>query len=132
MKHARIILLLKHSYWQLYRMLHPRAVASLRLGSQNVSADVLIAVQAFFLLYMVSFALATLALTLLGVDIITALTAAASSIGNIGPGLERIGPFDDYSWMPATAKWLLSACMLLGRLEFTALLVLCLPSFWKA
>jgi trk system potassium uptake protein TrkH len=132
MKHARIILLMKHSYWQLYRMLHPRAVASLRLGQQNVSADVLIAVQAFFLLYVASFALTTLALTLLGVDIITALTAAASTLGNIGPGLERIGPFDDYSWLPATAKWLLSACMLLGRLEFTALLVLCLPSFWKA
>lgn len=132
MKHARIILLMKHAYWQLYRMLHPRAVASLRLGPQNISAEILITVQAFFLLYMVSFAVATLCLTFLGVDITTAVTAAASTLGNVGPGLERIGPFDDYSWLPVAAKWLLSACMLLGRLEFTALLVLCLPGFWKS
>jgi trk system potassium uptake protein TrkH len=80
---------------------------------------------------MLSFALATLYLTLLGVDITTAVSAVASSLGNVGPGLERVGPFDDYAWLPASAKWLLAVCMLLGRLEFSALLVLCLPSFWK-
>ena len=131
MKHMRIILLMKHAYWQLYRLLHPRAVLPLRLGPQNISEAVLLNVQAFFLLYMVSFVVATLYLTLLGIDMITAITAAASALGNVGPGLGRVGPFDEYAWMPDSAKWLLSACMLLGRLEFSALLVLCLPSFWK-
>ena len=131
-KHMRIILLVKHAYWQLYHLLHPRAVASLRLGQQNISGEVLITVHAFFILYVASFAMTTLCLTLLEVDIITAVTAAASTLGNVGPGLERVGPFDHYAWLPVSAKWLLAACMLLGRLEFSALLVLCLPSFWKS
>jgi trk system potassium uptake protein TrkH len=132
LKHMRIILLAKHAYWQLYRLLHPRAVASLRLGQQNVASEILLGVQAVFLLYLLSFALASLFLTFLDVDIPTAVSAAASTLGNVGPGLARIGPFDDYAWLPASAKWLLAACMLLGRLEFTALLVLCVPSFWKS
>jgi trk system potassium uptake protein TrkH len=131
MKHMRIILLMKHAYWQLYRLLHPRAVLPMRLGRQSVSDEVLLNVQAFFVLYIVSFVLATLYLTLLGIDVTTAISATASTIGNVGPGLERVGPLNHYAWLPAAAKWLLSACMLLGRLEFTALLVLCLPSFWK-
>ena len=102
------------------------------MGQQNISNEVLIVVQAFFVLYMVCFALATLGLTLFDVDIVSAVTAAASTLGNIGPGLGGVGPFDDYAWFPAAAKWLLSACMLLGRLEFAALLVLCLPAFWKS
>jgi len=93
---------------------------------------VLQGVQAFFVLYLISFAVATLCLTFMGVDIVTTISAVASALGNVGPGLARVGPFDDYAWLPATAKWLLAACMLLGRLEFSALLVLCLSSFWKS
>jgi trk system potassium uptake protein TrkH len=126
------VLLIKHAYWQLYHLVHPRAVASLRLGQQNIARDVLQGVQAFFVLYLVSFALATLCLTFLGLDMVTAISAVASALGNVGPGLAHVGPFDDYAWLPAAAKWLLAACMLLGRLEFSALLVLCLPSFWKS
>ncbi len=131
-KHMRIILLVKHAYWQLYRLLHPRAVASLRLGEQNISGDVLIVVQAYFVLYMACFAMAALGLTLFDIDILTAFSAAASALGNIGPGLGEVGPYDDYAGLPKAAKWLLSACMLLGRLEFSALLVMCLPAFWKS
>lgn len=130
-KHMRIILLAKHAYWQLYRLLHPRAVASLRLGEQTISGDVLIVVQAFFVLYMACFATATLGLTLFDIDIVTAFSAVASTLGNVGPGLGEVGPYDDYAGLPTAAKWLLSACMLLGRLEFSALLVMCLPAFWK-
>jgi trk system potassium uptake protein TrkH len=131
-KHMRIILLVKHAYWQLYRLLHPRAVASLRLGEQTISGEVLIVVQAFFVLYMACFALAALCLTALDVDLITAISAVASCLGNVGPGLAQVGPFDHYAWLPGVAKWVLAACMLLGRLEIAAILVLCLPAFWKA
>jgi len=131
MKHSRIILLAKHAYWQLYRLLHPRAIVRLRIGRQTLPEDVLLDVQVFFVLYMGSFTLASLGLTAVGVDILTAVSAAATALGNVGPGLAEVGPFDHYAWLPHAAKWLLAACMLLGRLEFTALLVLCLPSFWK-
>jgi trk system potassium uptake protein TrkH len=131
MKHMRIILLIKHAYWQLYRLVHPRAVLSLRLGRQNISEEVLLNVQAFFGLYLGGFVLTTLCLMALHVDMVTAISAVASALGNVGPGLADVGPFDHYAWLPGAAKWLLAACMLLGRLEFSALLVLCLPSFWK-
>ncbi len=75
--------------------------------------------------------MATLALTLFDIDLVTALSATASTLGNVGPGLGEVGPYDDYAELPQAAKWLLSACMLLGRLEFSALLVMCLPAFWK-
>ena len=78
--------------------------------------------------------MATLALTLFDIDMVTALSATASTLGNVGPGLGEVGPYDDYAGyagLPQTAKWLLSAWMLLGRLEFSALLVMCLPAFWK-
>jgi trk system potassium uptake protein TrkH len=65
------------------------------------------------------------------IDLITAISAAASSLGHVGPGLGRVGPLNDYAWMPAAATWLLVACMLLGRLEFLASLVLCLANFWR-
>jgi trk system potassium uptake protein TrkH len=81
---------------------------------------------------MAGFAAATLGLTLLDIDIVTALAAVASTLGNVGPGLGEVGPYDDYAGLPQAAKWLLSACMLLGRLEFSALLVMCLPAFWKS
>lgn len=130
-KHMRILLLTKHAYWQLYRLLHPRAVIPLRLGQQNISDEVLLNVQAFFVLYMLTFVLGTLYLTLCGIDLTTAISAVASCLGNVGPGLAEVGPLDAYAWMPASTKWVLAACMLLGRLEFSALLVLCLPSFWR-
>jgi trk system potassium uptake protein TrkH len=130
-KHMRIILLIKHAYWQLYRLVHPRAVLSLRLGRQNISEEVLLNVQAFFGLYVGGFVLSVLCLMALQIDMVTAISAVASALGNVGPGLAGVGPFDHYAWLPPAAKWLLAACMLLGRLEFSALLVLCLPSFWK-
>lgn len=130
-KHMRVILLLKHAHWQLYRLVHPRAVVPLRLGRQSIAEEVLLSVQAFFVVYMLGFAVATLALTFMGVDLVTALSAVAATLGNVGPGLGGVGPLDHYGWLPAAAKWVLVACMLLGRLEFSALLVLCLPGFWR-
>ena len=70
-------------------------------------------------------------MTLLGSDIVTAISAVASCIGNIGPGLHAVGPAANYGPLPALGKWCLTFCMLLGRLEIYTVIVLFVPEFWK-
>mgnify|MGYP006204267505 CR=1 FL=1 len=73
-----------------------------------------------------------LALSLLGLDWMTALTGAASTVSGVGPGLgETIGPAGNFSTLPDAAKWILSLGMLLGRLEIITVFVLCIPAFWR-
>lgn len=130
-KCMRIMLLFKHAYRELFRLVHPRAVLSLKFGSRPVKDEVLAGVWGFFALFMLLFVLSGLALAALGVDLLTAFTAVAACIGNIGPGLGEVGPVDNYAAIPALGKWVLSFCMLLGRLEIYTVLVLFVPEFWK-
>jgi trk system potassium uptake protein TrkH len=70
-------------------------------------------------------------LAALGLDMVTALTAMASCLGNVGPGFGSVGPMDNYAAIPAAGKWLLSFGMLLGRLEIYTIIVLLMPAFWR-
>ena len=84
------------------------------------------------LVYIVIFFILTALLSLTGLDFITAISGAATSISNVGPGLGPIiGPNGDFSSLPDLSKWILTVGMILGRLELFAILVLFLPSFWK-
>ena len=87
----------------------------------------------FIFLFFVCFGLLSLALSLIGLDHLTAMSAAASAIANVGPGLGPIvGPAETYKVLPDTAKWVLSFGMLLGRLELLTVLVLFSPLFWRS
>ena len=86
---------------------------------------------AFMLLFVVSFIIGTLILAGLGIDMLTAAGAAAAAIGNIGPGLGAVGPAANYAWLPEPGKAVLTALMLLGRLEIYTVLVLFHPEFWR-
>ena len=72
-----------------------------------------------------------MALTALGVDVLTAISAVAASMFNIGPGLGGVGPAENYAHMPVLAKWVLSFCMLAGRLEFYTVLIVFTRAFWR-
>ena len=86
----------------------------------------------FFFVFGMTFALLAVGLALMGIDFLTAVSAAASAISNVGPGLGPIiGPEGNYSSLPDSAKWLLSAGMLLGRLELFTVIVLFTRAFWK-
>jgi trk system potassium uptake protein len=130
-KCMRIMLLFKHAYRELFRLVHPRAVLPLKFGPKLVRDEVLTSIWGFFVLFMLLFVLSGLALTALGVDLLTAFTAVAACIGNIGPGLGEVGPVDNYAGIPTLGKWVLSFCMLLGRLEIYTVLVLLVPEFWR-
>jgi trk system potassium uptake protein TrkH len=89
-------------------------------------------VMSFFFFYVLVYVVLALGLSLLGLDFLTALSGAATAISNVGPGLGPvIGPNGTFTSLPDSAKWLLSAGMLLGRLELFTILVLFAPAFWK-
>tara|TARA_Y100001970_G_scaffold51971_1_gene65680 strand:+ start:1932 stop:3371 length:1440 start_codon:yes stop_codon:yes gene_type:complete len=131
MKIARIILLIKFAATETRRMLHSRAIIPIRIGSRYISEDVIRNTLGFFLIYISIFVLTTLILTMLNLDFESAIGAAASAIGNIGPGLGDYGPTDNFSLLHPFGKWMLSFCMLLGRLEVFTVMVLFSRTFWK-
>jgi trk system potassium uptake protein TrkH len=131
MKILRIMLCFKFCYKELFSLVHPHAVTTIKLGGQNVSEDVMRSVLGFLALYMGLFGISALLLAAVGVDFVTALSAVAASIGNIGPGFGSVGPVENYAQIPCLGKWLLIWCMLLGRLEIYTMLILLVPEFWR-
>ena len=96
-----------------------------------VSDDVIRAVAGFAGAYAALLGLGTVFFCLDGQDVLTAFTCAASSLGNIGPGLGDVGPYDNYAVLATESKWVSMGLMILGRLEIYTLLVLLSPSFWR-
>ena len=116
----------------LRRLVHPRGVFRMTYQGKPLGDDVIMSVTIFCFVYFLSFAALTAAVAATGLDFVTSLTGAAQALGNVGPGLgEIIGPAGNYKPLPDTAKWLLAVGMILGRLEFMAILVLFTRRFWR-
>jgi trk system potassium uptake protein TrkH len=130
-KIMRLILLAKHCYLEIFRIIHPHATTMVKLGNAPVSQTIMRSIWGFFLLYIGIFIVATMAMAAMGLDMISALSAVATCLGNVGPGLGSIGPMDNFAAVPVLGKWLLIFCMLLGRLEIYTIIVLLLPAFWR-
>jgi trk system potassium uptake protein TrkH len=136
-KTFRIGVLSKAAYADLRRLVHPRGVFITHFGKQRVPEPVIEAVQSFFLFYMFMFMTATFGLAFIdanlaeGLDLVTATSAVASALGNIGPGLGEVGPAANYANLPALAKWLLASLMIVGRLEIFPVLVLFTRDLWR-
>lgn len=131
MKTMRIMLLMKHGYQQVFRIIHPHAVTTVKMGGRPVPTEVLSSIWGFFILYIGLFVIATLVMAALGLDMISSLSSVASSIGNIGPGLGVVGPERNYMGIQLVGKWILVLCMLLGRLEIYTVIVLLTPEYWR-
>lgn len=117
---------------QLRKIRHPHGIFLPKYNGRKISEEVFNSVSAFFIFFIVSFVIFTLVLSFLGLDSMTAISAAASMLTNLGPGIgEIIGPTKTYMPLDSTIKWVLMIGMLLGRLELLTLYVLFLKSFWK-
>ncbi len=117
---------------QTARLIFPNGIFVKQFNGRPISEGVSSAVMSFFFLYLASFIVLAIALSLTGLDPLTAFSGAATAISNVGPGLGPvIGPTGNFSSLSDTAKWLLSAGMILGRLELFTVLVLLLPAFWR-
>jgi len=130
-KIVRIVLLLKNSYYELRRLIHPKAVIPVRFNTRAVPDHIITNILAFFMLYLLIFGLSTVIFTFLEPDFDSSMGAVASCLGNIGPGLGTVGPAENFYHINPTGKWFLSFLMLLGRLELFTVLVLFTREFWK-
>ena len=117
---------------QFLKMLHPHGIFMPHYNHRPIDNEIILSVMNFFYLFMLSFVVLALALGALGLDYMTAITGAATAICNVGPAMGPIiGPAGTFEPLPDAAKWLLSAGMLLGRLELFTVLMLLVPSFWR-
>ena len=117
---------------QLKKIIYPRGVFIIKYENSNVDEKFMASIISFIYLYIIIFFIITTLLSLSGLDFITSISGAATSISNVGPGLGTIiGPNGSFSLLPDFSKWVLSIGMILGRLELFAILVLFLPSFWR-
>lgn len=129
MKVIRILLLLKQGNREILRLIHPAAQIPVKVGAKVMSDKVVEAVWGFFSLYVVSFCIMSVLLAATGLDFVTALSAVAACMNNLGPGLGDVGA--NYASVNTAGKWILCFAMLLGRLEIFTLLVLFMPSYWR-
>ena len=127
----RIVLLLKNSYYELRRMVHPQAVIPVKFNGHSVDNKIITNVLAFFMFYLIIFFASVVIFTIIEPDLESSMGAVATCLGNIGPGLGNVGPAETFLHVKPIGKWFLSFLMLLGRLELFTVLVLFSPSFWR-
>ncbi|ATW28387.1 potassium transporter [Candidatus Formimonas warabiya] len=131
-KVGRILILLKHTFIEILRLIHPRSVKCLKIGDKTVPDAVVINVLQFFFLYLLIFFLGTAVMAAFGLNMIEAFSSVATTLGNVGPGFGLVGPMGNFAAIPEAGKWFLSLFMLLGRLEIFTVLVLFVPEVWKS
>jgi len=131
MKVVRVLLLFRQGMREIRRLIHPHSVIHVKIGDQSVQGSVVQALWGFFVLYMVCFAVISVLVAMSGVDMTTAISAAAACLTNTGPGFGDVGPASNYASLPDMAKGVLMLGMVLGRLEIFTFFVLLVPEFWK-
>ena len=130
-KLIRIIICAKSVFKELVLQLHPRAVVPVRINRQIVPQDKVQRALAFIFIYIMLVVVAMTCYSLLGADVDTALGSSISMLSNVGPGTGATGPASTFARVPASGKWLMSAYMLIGRLEIFTVLFLFMPTYWK-
>ena len=130
-KIMRVILLVKHGYREIFRLIHPHAVMSIKLGGKPVPEEVLNSIWGFFILYLGLFIVAVIIMSSIGLDTVTSFASVAATIGNVGPGFGLVGPASNYLSVPDLGKWVLIFCMILGRLEIYTVIIMLAPAYWR-
>jgi trk system potassium uptake protein len=130
-KVVRVLLILKHGLGEMRRYLHPRAVLVTKLSGMPVQPQVMLNVFAFMILYVALFGLGTLLMAGTGLSLPSAAGAAATAISNVGPGLDQVGPTENFALLPGWGKLVLVVLMLVGRLEIYTVLLLFHPGLWR-
>ena len=131
LKVIRIMVLAKYAFRQVILAFSPRSVLPLKVGGNVLPDSVTSRIVGISILYFATLILAFLAMSAMGLDIITAFSSVAATLGNVGPGLGAVGPTANYFFLPPAGKIILIICMLVGRLEFFAVAVLIVPAFWR-
>jgi trk system potassium uptake protein len=130
-KVVRHVLVAKFTLHELRRTLHPRAILPVKLGGRVVPPHVLQGVVVFFLFYILTFAVCTAIVILLGADLVTGISATAACLGNVGPGFGAVGPMGNFADLHPVSRIVLTLAMWIGRLEVITVLVILRPEAWR-
>lgn len=130
-KVMRHLILIRNGITEFKRTLHPNAVLPVRYNGRAINKEIVFNILGFFILYMLAFIIGSLVFAFMGVDFMTAIGGAASSLGNVGPALGALGPVNNYDVLPPAGKWWSAFLMLIGRLELFTVLILLTPFFWR-
>jgi trk system potassium uptake protein TrkH len=134
-KIIRHLVFFKNSFLEFKRLLHPRALIRVKIDQQLVPGTVLTHILVFLLLYLIVFIVGSFVMSIILSEfdqpILTSIGGVATCLGNVGPGIGKLGPMDNFSAVPDSGKWVLSLLMLLGRLELYTILILFTPYFWR-
>jgi trk system potassium uptake protein TrkH len=131
-KVVRHVLMARYTFRELRRTLHPRAVLPVKLGGRVVPESILRDVQVFMLFYLLTFAIGTAIVVMLGADLMTGITASIACLGNIGPGFDAVGPMANYADLHPVSKIVLTLEMWIGRLEVLTVLVFIRLEPWRS
>ncbi|MDF2158086.1 potassium transporter TrkG [Algoriphagus sp. CAU 1675] len=131
-KFVRHLTFIKNSWLEFKRLVHPRAIVPLMINGDRVTGRIITHIMNFLLIYLLTFVVGALVLSLMGYDLPTSLGAVATCLGNVGPAIGHVGPVDNFAFFSGGAKVFLSFLMLLGRLELFTILILFTPFFWRA
>lgn len=130
-KMSRILIFIKCALREIKTIIHPRIILPLKVANKTIEEKQVSNIIGFIALFMGSFLFFTIIMSFMIEDFSTAVTAVAATMCNIGPGLAGVGAAENYAWIPVGGKWILSLCMLLGRLEIYTVFILLMPSSWR-
>lgn len=131
-KLVRVLLLIKSGIIEAKKLVHPRAIYPVRYNGRSVSPEIIQSVGSFFVIFMAIFASASVAVAATGLDMVSAGSAVIACLSNVGPGFGSVGAVENFGHLTDTAKWILTFCMLVGRLEIYTILVLFSRTYWKS
>ncbi|MDJ0765346.1 MAG: potassium transporter TrkG [Myxococcota bacterium] len=130
-KCVRVFLMIKVALRELKRLIHPHGVIQTKISHKVVRGDIIHSVTGFVILYLCIFFASVVIFGLFGYDMVTSLTAVGANIGNIGPGLAKVGPACNYNFFESPLKWLCVFNMIAGRLEIYSVIIVFTPEFWR-
>jgi trk system potassium uptake protein TrkH len=131
MKVIRIVIILKYSYYEFKKIIHPNAVFPVSYNNHNVRDEVITRTLAFVIIYLIVIACGTVILSFSGLGFMESLSGMITCISDVGPGMGSIGPMYNFAHLNDFSKWFLSMVMLIGRLEIFTVLIIFTPVFWK-
>jgi trk system potassium uptake protein TrkH len=130
-KVVRVLALIKHTRVMMRKAISPKAVIPMKLNQKPISEGIIRDIISFLFLYILVAITASVVLCFLGLNLETAISAVAATLGNVGPGLGGVGPISNYAGLPGPAKFILIICMWLGRLELFTVIMIFSPRFWR-
>ncbi|UCC17666.1 MAG: TrkH family potassium uptake protein, partial [Dehalococcoidales bacterium] len=131
LKVVRLLVLVKYAYRRIILAFNPRAVVPLKIGGTVLPENIISGIIGMAIVYAATIFIGFLVMSAIGLDHVTALSSVIASVGNVGPGLNLVGPVSNYEFVPPIGKFVLTVCMIVGRLELFTVFMIFIPPFWK-